>query len=112
MICRYLHMISGVLLFLYLLLNAAFLFLLVKGESTFNILLYFMHSPFALVFIALLLLVTLFHIFNGIRILFFDLGLWIEDQKDIALTVFVLVVILFIIHFIPLVEQVIGKALF
>jgi len=109
---RYLHMVSGIALFLYLLLNAVLLFLLVKGEHSFQTILSLLHSPFALVAVSLLLLVTLFHVFNGVRILFFDLGLWIEDQKDIALTVLIIVVILFIIHFLPMVEQVVGKILF
>ncbi len=112
MICRYLHMVSGVILFLYVIFNAIFFFLLFRGENAFDAIFQFIHSPFALISVALLLLVTFFHTLNGIRILFINSGLWIEDQKDIAYTVFVLVLILFVIHFIPLLEQVIGRALF
>ena len=108
MISRYLHMVTGVALLSYITITAVIMFLLTLGEEKFNSVMSLMHSPYVLILEMFLLLSVLFHTLNGIRILFFNVGLWIEDQKDIAYTVFVFVIILFLIMFIPLFEQFTG----
>lgn len=112
MISRYLHMVTGVALLSYIIINAIIMFILTLGEEKFNSVMSLMHSPYVLILEMFLLLSVLFHTLNGIRILFFSVGLWIEDQKDIAYTVFVFVIILFLIMFIPLFEQFTGIILF
>lgn len=112
MISWFLHMVTGVALFLYIIIDGIVIFLLTLGEEKFNEVMSLMHSPYVLILEMFLLLSVLFHTLNGIRILFFDIGLWIEDQKDIAYTVFVFVIILFLIMFIPLFEQFTGIVLF
>ncbi len=112
MIFRYLHMITGVTLLSYIVINAMIMLLLTLGEEKFDSVMSLMHSPYVLILEMLLLLAVLFHTLNGIRILFFDVGLWIEDQKDIAYTVIVFVIILFLIMFIPIFEQFTGIILF
>jgi len=108
----YLHMITGVALVSYLLIFAATLFLLYLGEQRFNAVMGLMHSPYVLALEMILLLCVLFHMLNGIRVLFFDAGLWIEDQKDIAYTIIAAVIILFLIMFVPVFELFTGFTLF
>lgn len=112
MIFRYLHMVTGVALISYIIINAIILILLTLGEEKFDSVMSLMHSPYILILEMFLLLSVLFHTLNGIRILFFDVGLWINDQKEIAYTVIVLVIILFLIMFIPIFEQFTGILLF
>lgn len=112
MIFRYLHMVTGVALISYIVITAIIIMLLTLGEEKFNSVMDLMHSPYVLILEMFLLLSVLFHTLNGIRILFFDVGLWIEDQKDIAYTVIVFVIILFLIMFIPIFEQFTGIILF
>ena len=112
MIFRYLHMVTGVSLLSYIIINAVILILLTLGEEKFDSVMSLMHSPYILILEMFLLLSVLFHTLNGIRILFFDVGLWIEDQKEIAYTIIVFVIILFLIMFIPIFEQFTGILLF
>ena len=112
MIFRYLHMVTGVALLSYIIINAIILILLTLGEEKFDSVMSLMHSPYILILEMFLLLSVLFHILNGIRILFFDVGLWISDQKEIAYVVIVFVIILFLIMFIPIFEQFTGIILF
>ena len=111
-IFRYLHMVTGAALLSYIIITALIMFLLLLGEEKFDSVMSLMHSPYVLILEMFLLLSVLFHTLNGIRILFFDVGLWIEDQKDIAWTVIVFVIILFLIMFIPVFEQFTGIIIF
>jgi len=112
MIFWYLHMITGMALVSYIIIFAGILFFLFLGEHRFSAVMNLMHSPYVLALEMILLLCVLFHVLNGIRVLFFDVGLWIEDQKDIAYTVIVFVIILFLIMFVPVFEQFTGIILF
>lgn len=112
MIFRYMHMVTGVALLSYIIINAIILILLTLGEEKFDSVMSLMHSPYILILEMFLLLSVLFHTLNGIRIIFFDVGLWVEDQKEIAYTVIVFVIILFLIMFIPIFEQFTGILLF
>lgn len=112
MIFRYLHMVTGVSLLSYIIINTIILMLLTLGEEKFDSVMSVMHSPYVLILEMFLLVSVLFHTLNGIRILFFDVGLWINDQKEIAYTVIVLVIILFLMMFIPIFEQFTGIILF
>lgn len=112
MVFRYLHMVTGVALLSYIVIHAMTMLLLLLGEEKFNAVMSIMHSPYILILEMFLLLCVLFHALNGIRILFFNAGLWIEDQKEIAWTVIVFAIILFLIMFIPVFEQFTGIKLF
>ena len=112
MIFRYAHMVTGVALISYIILTAVILILLALGEEKFDSVMSVMHSPYVLILEMFLLVSVLFHTLNGIRIIFFDVGLWVEDQKEIAYTIIVFVIILFLIMFIPIFEQFTGIILF
>ena len=112
MIFRYLHMVTGVSLLSYVIINTIILILLTLGEEKFDSVMSVMHSPYVLILEMFLLVSVLFHTLNGIRIIFFDVGLWVEDQKEIAYTIIVFVIILFLIMFIPIFEQFTGIILF
>ena len=112
MIYRYLHTVTGITILSYIVIHAVIMVLLLQGEDRFNTVMRLMHMPYVLILEMLLLICLLFHTLNGIRILFFNAGLWIHDQKEIAYTLIVFVIILFLIMFIPILEQFIGKNLF
>lgn len=112
MIAWLLQMIAGVVLIFYVLAHGVIVGLLFYSEKTFEAVIRLLHMPVILLIEMIVLLAILFHTLNGIRILFFDLGLWIGDQRDIAYTVIVAVFILFLFHFIPLFEQFTGIVLF
>ena len=112
MVFRYLHMVTGVALLSYIVIHTITMILLALGKEKFDHVMSLMHSPYILILEMFLLLSVLFHSLNGIRILFFNAGLWIDDQKEIAWTVIAFVIILFLIMFIPIFEQFTGVIIF
>ena len=76
-----LHRITGLALIFYLLMHIMVISTSLKGPETFNKLLAVLTSPPFVVLDLLLLAAILFHAFNGIRILLFDLGIGIRQQK-------------------------------
>ena len=104
----YLHMITGILFVFYILVNAAILFLLLCGERTFDSVMKILHSPALFILEMILFAGALFHMLNGLRVLCFDAGYWIKDQKDIAYTILFILGAIFLFHFIPVLEQFVG----
>lgn len=104
----YLHMITGVLFVLYIFVNAAILFLLLCGEKIFDSVMKTLHSPALFILEMILFAGALFHMLNGLRVLCFDAGYWIKDQKDIAYTILFILAAIFCFHFIPVLEEFVG----
>ena len=78
-----LHRITGLSLIFYLLLHIIVISTSLKGPDPFNNLLAVLTSPPFIIADLALLAAVLFHGLNGIRILFFDLGIGIRIQKYI-----------------------------
>jgi succinate dehydrogenase / fumarate reductase cytochrome b subunit len=105
MVAWVINIISGFAIGSYCIINALVIFELTRGEHHFDAIMKMMFSPFVLVIEMLLFIAVLYHIFNGIRVLLFDFGLWIEDQKDIFYVVVIAIMIIFAVHFLPLIEE-------
>ena len=105
MVAWVISIISGFAIGGYLIINALVIFGLTRGEHYFDAIMKMMFSPFVLVIEMLLFIAVLYHIFNGIRVLLFDFGLWIEDQKDILYVALIAIIVLFAFHFLPLIEE-------
>lgn len=78
-----LHRITGVALIFYLLMHIMVISTSLLGAQSFNRLLAVLTSPPFLVADLGLLAAILFHSFNGVRIVLFDLGIGIRQQKVI-----------------------------
>ncbi|MBN1128130.1 MAG: hypothetical protein JXA71_04055, partial [Chitinispirillaceae bacterium] len=74
------------------------------GERRFNALMHAFFSPWVLALEMLVLLSLLYHLFNGLRMLLVDAGLWIEDHRDMLYVAIVIILALFGFHAYPLIE--------
>ena len=78
-----LHRITGVALIFYLLMHIAVISTSLRGPDAFNKLLAVLTSPLFIVLDLGLLAAILFHGLNGVRIVLFDTGVGIRQQKAI-----------------------------
>lgn len=78
-----LHRITGLALIFYLLMHIMVISTSLQGAPSFNRLLAVLTSPPFLIADLGLLAAILFHSFNGVRIVLFDLGVGIRQQKAI-----------------------------
>lgn len=78
-----LHRLSGVALTLYLVLHIWVIHHVGKGPEEFNMIMAKVQTPFFKLLEIGLLGTVLYHSFNGFRILLFDLGVGIRQQKQI-----------------------------
>lgn len=78
-----LHRLTGLSLMFYLLMHIVVISTSLHGPNAFNRLLAVLTSPPFMVADLALLAAILFHGFNGLRIIFFDLGIGIRQQKFI-----------------------------
>ncbi len=102
---------SGFALIFYVVAHLSHLVLLTMGEAVYNRVVVLLRSPVMLLLEGLVVVAIQFHILNGIRLLLINGGIWLDDQQDMAWVVLAAILILFIYHFVPLVEQYIGPLL-
>lgn len=74
---------TGLALVLYLLLHIVIVTQSIRGPDVFDALLRTLLGPPFLVLDLLLFAATLFHALNGVRIILFDLGIGIREQKTV-----------------------------
>jgi len=79
-----LHRITGVALAFYLLAHIWVISRGQAGAESFDQLFETLESPFFVILDLFLLAAVLFHAFNGVRILLFDLGVGIGSQRSLA----------------------------
>lgn len=91
-----LHRITGIGLIFYLLMHILVISSSVSGPASFDKLLKTLTSPPFLALDLLLLAAVLFHAFNGVRILLFDTGIGIRQQKAIFWSLMAPVVIIWL----------------
>ena len=94
-----LHRITGLALIFYLLTHIIVISTSVKGPNAFNQLLAILTTPLFVVLDLGLLAAILFHGLNGVRIILFDIGVGIRQQKAIF---WVLMAIAAVIWFVTL----------
>lgn len=85
-----LHRLSGLGLILYLLLHIWVIHHLVVGEREFDSIMQLFENPLFEFLEVGLIGVILYHLWNGLRITLFDIGLLIEKQKQVFGVVLVL----------------------
>jgi succinate dehydrogenase / fumarate reductase cytochrome b subunit len=76
-----LHRVSGLVLVAYLFAHIIVISQAQKGSATFDKLFKTLESPLFVVLDLVLLGAVLYHMMNGIRVLFFDVGVAIRKQK-------------------------------
>lgn len=79
-----LHRVTGVALALYLFAHIWVISRGQAGAENFNQLFETLESPFFVILDLFLVAAVLFHAFNGVRVLLFDLGVGIKSQKSLA----------------------------
>ncbi len=78
-----LQRITGVLLVAYLFLHIAMISTSQAGEDTFNDVLAFVQHPIFMALNLVLIAIVLYHAFNGVRVVLFDLGIGIKRQAEL-----------------------------
>lgn len=96
MLAWVLHRVSGLALSAYLLLHIYDLRSAQRGAASFNEALAVFQTPFWKVMDLLLLAAVAYHMLNGIRLLAFDAGWGIRNQRQLFWVAFVLTIALFV----------------
>ena len=96
MLAWLLHRVSGLVLSAYLLLHIYDLRAAQRGAQAFDEALAVFQSPFWKVMDLLLLAAVLFHTINGIRLLLFDAGIGINNQRQLFWLAFGLTIAIFL----------------
>jgi succinate dehydrogenase / fumarate reductase cytochrome b subunit len=79
----WLHRLSGLLIVFYLLLHILVISTAITGTGSFNGAMTFLKSPIFVLLEMALVATVLVHGMNGVRIVLFDLGYGIKQQKQI-----------------------------
>jgi succinate dehydrogenase / fumarate reductase cytochrome b subunit len=104
-----LHRITGLSLIFYLLTHILVISTSLRGPKAFNNLLTVLTSPPFIVADLALLAAILFHGLNGVRILLFDLGVGIRQQKLIFWLLLLPAVVIWLITFYLTLPHLLGK---
>lgn len=92
-----LHRVSGLVIALYLVVHIAVISTAaVSGNLAFNNLMDTMHLPWVVALELGLIGVVLYHLLNGVRLLLFDIGIGVRQQKPIFWGLMVLGVVLMV----------------
>ncbi len=92
-----LHRLTGLVLFVYLLMHLSYLTSLRLGREVYESLIATTVSPAFLPFDILLLLATIFHGINGIRVVLNEFGIGYEVRKAMLYATYLITAILWII---------------
>lgn len=93
----WLHRLTGLAIAGYLLLHILVISTVVGGTDSFNQAMKFLKAPIFVLLEMGLLAVILIHGLNGIRIVLFDLGYGVKNQKQIFIALMLLAIIPFVI---------------
>lgn len=95
----WLHRLTGLAIAGYLLMHILVISTVVGGANNFNAAMQFLKAPIFVLLEMGLLAVILIHGLNGIRIVLFDLGYGVKNQKQIFIVLMLLAIIPFVIGF-------------
>ena len=95
----WLHRLSGLAIALYLLMHILVISTVVGGTGNFNEAMKFLKAPIFVLLEMGLVAVILVHGLNGLRIVLFDLGYGVKEQKQIFIALMLLAIIPFVIAF-------------
>lgn len=85
-----LHRVTGLALIFYVMLHIPVIGSVVLGVSSFDAVMAFLHTKFWVILDIGLLAAVLFHGLNGVRLLLFDLGVLVKQQKIVFGLIFAL----------------------
>lgn len=91
-----LHRITGLGLVFYLFLHIWVISSSLGGPKSFDRMLAFFQTPFFIILDLVLLAAILYHGFNGVRIILFDFGVGVRQQKFIFWLMMAIAIILFV----------------
>jgi succinate dehydrogenase / fumarate reductase cytochrome b subunit len=103
-----LHRLTGLVLFIYLLMHLSYLTSLKLGKEVYESLIATTVSPAFLPFDILLLLATIFHGVNGIRVVLNEFGIGYEARKAMLYAAYLITAILWIIASVAMYNFVVG----
>ncbi len=103
-----LHRLTGIVLFIYLLMHLSYLTSLKLGRETYESLIATTVSPAFLPFDILLLLATIFHGVNGIRVVLNEFGIGYEVRKAMLYVTYLITAVLWIAASIAMYNFVVG----
>jgi len=103
-----LHRLTGIVLFIYLLMHLSYLTSLKFGKETYESLIATTVSPAFLPFDILLLLATIFHGVNGIRVVLNEFGIGYEVRKAMLYATYLITAVLWIIASVAMYNFVVG----
>jgi succinate dehydrogenase / fumarate reductase cytochrome b subunit len=103
-----LHRLTGLVLFIYLLMHLSYLTSLKLGKEVYESLITTTVSPAFLPFDILLLLATIFHGVNGIRVVLNEFGIGYEARKAMLYVTYLITAVLWIIASVGLYNMVVG----
>ncbi len=103
-----LHRLTGLVLFIYLLMHLSYLTSLKLGRAVYESLIATTVSPAFLPLDILLLLATIFHGVNGIRVVLNEFGIGYEVRKAMLYATYLITAVLWIIASVGLYNMVVG----
>lgn len=104
----WLHRLTGLAIALYLLMHIVVISSVVGGTKNFDAAMTFLKAPTFVLLEMGLIAAILIHGFNGLRILAFDLGYGVKNQKNIFIGLMVVAIIPFLIAFAVALPHIIG----
>ncbi|MCX7838877.1 MAG: succinate dehydrogenase, cytochrome b556 subunit [Anaerolineae bacterium] len=104
----WLHRLTGLAIAGYLLIHILVISTVVGGAENFNAAMKFFKAPLFILLEMGLIAVILIHGLNGIRIILFDLGYGVKNQKQIFIALMLLAIIPFVIGFAVALPHIIG----
>jgi len=103
-----LHRLTGLVLFIYLLMHLSYLTSLKLGRAVYESLIATTVSPAFLPLDILLLLATIFHGVNGIRVVLNEFGIGYEARKAMLYATYLITAVLWVIASVGLYNMVVG----
>lgn len=104
----WLHRLTGLAIAGYLLIHILVISTVVGGANSFNEAMKFLKAPIFILLEMGLIAIILIHGLNGIRLILFDLGYGVKNQKQIFIVLMLLAIIPLVIAFVIALPHIVG----
>ena len=105
----WLHRLTGLLIAFYLLLHILVISTVVAGAGSFDAAMSTLKAPIFVLLEMGLIATILIHGLNGLRIVLFDFGIGVKQQKAIFVVLMAIAVVPFVIAFAIALPHIVGK---
>ncbi len=105
----WLHRLTGLLIAFYLLLHILVISTVVAGAGSFNAAMSTLKAPIFVLLEMGLIATILIHGLNGLRIVLFDFGIGVKQQKAIFIVLMAIAIVPFVIAFAVALPHIVGK---